>query len=103
MTDKKELNVFSVIQAGLVLGTTLAWADVIKTGTKYFYPYNEDKVFQAQIVYAMIITIFLIIGFYLLKKAADHTDIIKTKLDKKFSSIKNNSKQIELKKLLSTF
>jgi phosphate/sulfate permease len=88
-TNKSNPSVISVIQAGLVLGATLAWSEVVKTGTKQLYPADENKLFQAQLIYAIIITILLVIGFQILRKAEKNLNHIKNKIDEKIKDIEH--------------
>lgn len=62
-----DLSLFSLIQSGLVLATTLVWADVVRNSVKYIYPNNDGKVLQAQFIYAIILTIIVILIFYFLQ------------------------------------
>lgn len=89
-----DLSLFSLIQSGLVLSTTLVWADVVKNSVKYIYPNNDGKVLQAQFIYAIILTIIVILIFYFLqntkKQLAKLKDNIYYLVNQK-SSPKSNS------------
>ena len=74
-----DISLISLIQTGLVLGTTLAWSDVARTGANYIYPNNGVKVFDVQLIYAIILTVIVILIFYFLQ----HTR-------KEYTKLKNN-------------
>ena len=94
-TTKTSPNTISIIQAGLVLGTTLAWSEVVKVGAKQIYPMDDNKVFRAQLLYAIIITFILVIGFYILNKAEKHVNNIKDKLEKKIDDLNLENRELE--------
>lgn len=96
MATRTTPTVFSIIQAGLVLGTTLAWSEVIKTGTKQIYPLDDSKVFQANVIYAIVITVILIIGFYILQKTEENVNNVKSKLEKQMQDLIKKDKELEI-------
>lgn len=57
------LTAVGVIQAGLVFAASMAWADAINTTVKKFYPGDENKVIQVKIIYAIIVTIVVLLLF----------------------------------------
>lgn len=77
----------SLIQGGLILACSLAWSDAIKAGSDYIFPGNKEKVLQAKIIYAIIITIVVLILFYLLQESRNQIIKIKEDLDRKIKEI----------------
>ena len=75
-----KVSIESIVSAGLVFGGTLAWADVIKTGTNYIFPSDKMAMFEAKLIYAIVITLIIILIIYLLSKAQDVTNIVVEKV-----------------------
>ena len=56
----KETIVTSVTTAILLL-ITLAWNDVIQSALAYYYPDSKEKTIRGKIIYALLITIIVVI------------------------------------------
>lgn len=65
--NQYHMTFINMIEAGFVLGCTMAWSDVVSTGTKYIYP-NSKSVLEAKLVYALILTFVIIFLFYFIDK-----------------------------------
>lgn len=66
---KKELNgkILGYVLAGLGLVAGLAWNDAIKSLIEHLFPLQQNTVW-AKVVYALLITIFVVfLSFYLTK------------------------------------
>lgn len=94
MTDlnTSDVSVISIIQGGLVLGCTLVWSEVIKSGAGYMFAGNQEKVIEIQILYAIILTIIVVLIFKFLSKTKSELAKIQTQI---------NSENIEMKKIKS--
>lgn len=84
-----EISVFGLIQAGLVWSTTLAWSDVVKSGAEYVYPNNKEKLFQMQILYAVMLTIIIILIIYFLQKTKSRIENVTKILNQKINEFNN--------------
>lgn len=62
-----DTSLIYLIQSGFTFAVVMAWSDAVKAGASYVYPNNTEKAFEAQVVYAIIITIIVIAIFYFLQ------------------------------------
>jgi|GEM_PF-4954499 len=93
MTDT---SLLSLIQAGLVWSTTLAWSDVVRTGTSYIYPNDKEKALEAELGYAVILTIIVILIFYFLQKTASELKSLEGSIVQKINDMQSIQKQSKL-------
>jgi hypothetical protein len=89
MTD---LSLLSLIQAGLVWSATMAYADVVRTATSYVYPNDKEKALEAQIIYATILTVIVILIFYFIQKTKSDFAKLEKILEDKFDAMQKMQK-----------
>jgi len=65
MSDSNTL--YSIIQAGLVLGATMSWSNVLQNAVNYVWPNNNTARIEAQILYSLILTMIIIFLFYFIQ------------------------------------
>lgn len=97
-TLSNEVSIFSIIQGGLVLGCTLTWSEVIRSGANYIYPENKEKALEMQLLYAIILTIIVVLIFNFLQKTKDNLAEMDKQIQRKeleLQKIKNSAKLFE--------
>ena len=79
--QSSNISALGLIEAGLTLSCALVWSDTIKKAVETIYPTDKNKELQVQIIYAIILTIIVILLFYILnttkteiKKVAQNID-----------------------------
>ncbi len=87
----EEVSLLSLIQAGLVLGATLSWSNVIQASAEYVWPHNDKAQFRAQLAYSIILTLIVLLIFYFIEisksrlmKIKDEIILEQQKLSSKF-------------------
>lgn len=83
-------STISLVQGGLVLACSLVWSDTIKIAVSYIYPNNAEKVLQAQIVYAVVLTIIVILIIYSLKKTQSQIAKLENVITNQLEQIQKN-------------
>ena len=66
-----DLSLLSLIQAGFIWGCTYAWSNVVLAAVNHIYPHDDSKLFEAKLIYAIILTTIVIVLCYVIKKISD--------------------------------
>ena len=64
-----EFSLPTVVAGALTLTAALAWNEAAKAGIQDLYPGPDGGSFHATLVYAVIVTILIVIIFYILRAA----------------------------------
>lgn len=91
MAEEKNVSFTLLIQGGLIWLTTTVWADTMKKIINSYYPYGKESN-TAHIIYAILVTIFVIIVVWSLRE-------LSTKAPKVLPKVlpKNNNKKKQKK------
>lgn len=76
---KKQLLTYVIASLGLVGG--LAWNEAIKALIEYFFPLSQNTIF-AKLIYAVIITLIIVIVSYSLAQMVKEEETQKAVVDK---------------------
>lgn len=64
MSSTPQLSFYVLIQASLIFAASLAWNGVISSAINTIYPRSTESQFWSQLIYAIILTTFIISLFY---------------------------------------
>lgn len=92
-----DTSTVGLIQSGLVLACSLVWADTVKATVNYIYPNNGEKLLQAQIIYAVVLTIIVVIIIYSLNKTQTQVAKVENDILEKLKTIQVNKKNQKIK------
>ena len=67
MSSQFEVNTSSLVAGALTLTAALAWNEAAKAGIQTLYPQPTKGSFKAMLVYAVIVTLMIILVFHVIK------------------------------------
>lgn len=75
-----EVSTLSLIQGGLVLSCSLIWAGVVKSGVQYIYPNDQGGEFRSQLMFAIVLTVVVIIILHSIQQTNEIANYVKNKV-----------------------
>jgi uncharacterized membrane protein len=84
MKEISQIDIITLVIASITLVITNSWNNLFKEIIDRFYPNNQSNAITAQILYTIIITVYLVTVVYLLKK---YGSSLVTKIEEALSNL----------------